>query len=147
MLAEAALTVTDRRSAPEPDVIDPSLTPMIADSTLYNTIEPPTVATPLVNVNGVDVPKATAPPVPVTVGTVTGLVDEVAPLNVRFFVPVYPRSVFPAASLAVIVKLCAAPAVCVPDPVITRRVAVAAVMLNVDDVVAVNAGLDVAPSV
>jgi hypothetical protein len=47
------------------------------------------VATPLLKVIAVVEPKAVAAPLLfVTVGTVTGLVEELAPENVRFFDPV-----------------------------------------------------------
>ena len=48
-----------------------------------------TVATPLVNVIVVGVPKAMGDPVlSFTVGAVTGFVDELAPLKVRILSPV-----------------------------------------------------------
>ena len=61
----------------------------------------------------------------VAVGAVTGLVELFAPLKVRFFAPLYPVSVLPYGSVAVIVSDCATPAVCEPEPETTRREAVA----------------------
>jgi hypothetical protein len=50
---------------------------------------PETVATPLLKVIAVVEPKAVAVPLLfVTVGAVTGLVEELAPENVRFLDPV-----------------------------------------------------------
>ena len=66
---------------------------------------PEVVATPLPNVIAVVDPKAIATPLLfVTVGAVTGLVDEFAPENVRFLEPVYDVAVLPYPSWAVIVR-------------------------------------------
>jgi hypothetical protein len=92
---------------------------------------PLTVATPLVNVIAVGVPNAVATPeLFVTVGDVTGFVDEFAPENVRDFPPVYPTTTLFEASLAVIVRFCGVPAVCVALPVITSLVAAPALMVT-----------------
>ena len=57
---------------------------------------PDTVAVPALNVIDVAPPNAMALPVLfVTVGAVTGDVEELAPENVRDFAPVYPGSNFP----------------------------------------------------
>ena len=93
---------------------------------------PLTVAIPAVNVINVAVPNVMAAPLLlVTVGAVTGDVEELAPENVSVFGPVYAGSTFPTASRAVIVRPCAVPAVCEPVPVITRRVAAPAVNATV----------------
>ncbi|CAM3492176.1 hypothetical protein AQEC111735_12095 [Aquirufa ecclesiirivi] len=75
MLKLASETVTDKRSAPVATIV-PSVPAMVATSALYKTIE--AVATPLVNVKLVPVPKA----VPPTVGAVAGLLELFAPEKV-----------------------------------------------------------------
>ena len=109
------------------EFILPSVVVILAVSALYNTIEPllplVTVATPLVKVMVVPFPKATAVP---NLSVIVGADPEVelfAPPNVKDLSPVYTKEVFPDASFAVIVNDCAAPAVCVPLPVITKLVA------------------------
>jgi hypothetical protein len=107
--AAAALTVTET----EP-VCVPSLTVTVADSALYSVItpllEPATVATPFAKAIVSAVPNATAVPVlEVTVGWFAPMV--LAPLKVSVWSPLYAVTVFPAESLAVIVRLSPAPAV------------------------------------
>jgi hypothetical protein len=79
-------------------------------------LPPPTVATPLVNVMLVCWPKAIVSLLvaPRTYGWRTGLIEGLAPENVRFFAPTYPVAVFPAGSRAVMVRFWVVPAVCVP---------------------------------
>ena len=75
------LTATDKRSPPEEAVMPVALAVIKADSTWYKVILP--VATPAVKVMVVAVPKLTAAAVlSVTVGAVTGFVDEFAPPKV-----------------------------------------------------------------
>ncbi len=86
--AAAALTATLSRSVPAARIV-PSVTATTAASTLYSFIEPPVVETPLVKVTAVVEPKSIAvAALLVTVGAVTGLVELLAPLKVRFFAPV-----------------------------------------------------------
>ena len=90
--AVAADTTTDNRSLPD-ELIEPSEALIVALSALYKAITPlllpDTVATPLVNVIVVAVPKLTAEPLlSFTVGVVDGLVDELAPEKVRLLSPV-----------------------------------------------------------
>ena len=87
----AAETVTDKRSLPL-ELMEPSVTLMIAASALYSVITPllppETVATPLLKLIAVAEPKAIAVPVLfITVGAVTGSVELLAPEKVRFLVP------------------------------------------------------------
>jgi len=87
----AADTATESRFEPDDEIV-PSVTETVADSALYSFIAPllleDTVATPLVNVIVVAVPKLTALPVLlVTVGAVP-LGDEEAPVNVIDLSPV-----------------------------------------------------------
>ena len=87
-VAAAALTVS-----PELPEIEPSVTETVGLSALYSFITPlfapATVATPLVNVIVVAVPKLVAAPVlSLTVGVVAGFVELFAPLNVRLWSPV-----------------------------------------------------------
>lgn len=110
LLKVAGLTVTLKRSDPLV-VTEPSVATTEADSTLYKLML--TVATPLLKVTLVAVPKL----VPATVGLVAGLEDAFAPLKVIDLAPVYPVAVLPLASFAVIVMFWLAPAVCVPVPV------------------------------
>ncbi|CAM3914104.1 hypothetical protein AQAU111925_13245 [Aquirufa aurantiipilula] len=77
------------------------------------------MATPLVNVKLVVVPKST----PATVGLVAGDKEALAPEKVKLLLPVYATAVFPLASNAVIDILCAAPAVSEALPVIRNLVA------------------------
>ncbi|CAM3913273.1 hypothetical protein AQAU111925_13155 [Aquirufa aurantiipilula] len=77
----AALTVTVKRSAPPAEIV-PSVAATRADSALYNTIA--AVATPLVNVKLVPVPKS----VVATVGAVAGLEELFAPEKVIVWEPV-----------------------------------------------------------
>ncbi len=87
-LAAAGLTVTERRSPPAALRV-PSVTAIVAASTLYSFIEPPLEETPLVKVIAVVEPSEIAvAALLVTVGAVTGLVELLAPLKVRFFAPV-----------------------------------------------------------
>jgi hypothetical protein len=66
---------------------------------------PLTVAMPAVKVIDVAVPNAmAAPALLVTVGAVTGDVEEFAPENVSDFTPAYVGSTLPTASRAVIVR-------------------------------------------
>jgi hypothetical protein len=88
---ESAETVTESRSIPRA-LIEPSVTEIVALSALYNLIEPLlpplVVATPLTKVIDVPVPKFTArPELLVTVGAVTGSLEEFAPENVSVFAP------------------------------------------------------------
>src|SRR6266852_7481537 len=91
-VAAAAVTPTVRRSLPVEAAMVPSVTAMLAVSTLYSFIEPTPPAvleTPAVNVFVVTEPKFVAVGVLlVTVGAVTGLVELLAPEKVRFFEPV-----------------------------------------------------------
>jgi predicted naringenin-chalcone synthase len=83
---------------------------------------PLTVATPLVNVIAVGVPNAVATPeLFVTVGDVTGSVEEFAPEKVSVLLPVYEVAGDPRLS-ARIVKLLALPAIWEVLPVITNFV-------------------------
>ena len=88
--AAAGVTLTVSRSVPAALRV-PSLTAIVADSTLYSFIEPTPPAvleTPAVNVLVVAVPKfVAAAALFVTVGRVTGLVELLAPEKVRFFEP------------------------------------------------------------
>jgi hypothetical protein len=110
-LAAAALTTTLRRLPPAALIV-PSVVATTAVSVFTSTIE--AVATPLVNVTLVVLPKFVAD----TVGFVL-FGATAAPLNVKLFEPVYVVAVLPFASCAVTVIVCATPAVCVPAPVIT----------------------------
>ena len=82
-VAAAGLTVTVSRSVPLLAAIVPSVTAMLAVSTLYSFIEPTPPAvleTPAVKVLVVVLPKFVAEaPLFVTVGAVTGLVELLAP--------------------------------------------------------------------
>ena len=87
---DAAAELTVGEELPE---IEPSVTETVGLSTLYSFItplfEPATVATPVVNVIVVAVPKLVATPVlSLTVGVVAGFVEMFAPLNVRLWSPV-----------------------------------------------------------
>jgi hypothetical protein len=110
-LAAAALTTTLRRLPPVALTV-PSVVATTAVSVFTSTID--AVATPLVNVTLVALPKLVAD----TVGFVL-FGATAAPLNVKLFEPVYVVAVLPFASCAVTVIVCATPAVCVPAPVIT----------------------------
>ncbi|CAM4372103.1 hypothetical protein AQBE111736_13760 [Aquirufa beregesia] len=100
----AALTATVNRSEPLV-VIVPSEALIIAVSDLYNLMT--AVATPEVKFKFIAAPILA----PSMLGAVTGLAELVAPLNVTNLDPVYPRAVFPLASLAVMVIICCPPAV------------------------------------
>jgi hypothetical protein len=89
-------TLTDNSPAPLAVKL-PSLTLIEADSTLYKLRL--AVATPSVKTTLVAVPKS----VPPTFGAVTGDDELFAPLNVKLLLPVYPVTVLPFASFAVIV--------------------------------------------
>ncbi|CAM4371086.1 hypothetical protein AQBE111736_13710 [Aquirufa beregesia] len=81
MAPTLGLTVIDKRSPPVEAEMAVALAVMNVDSALYKAILP--VATPAVKVMVVAVPKFTAAAVlSVTVGTVTGLVEELAPAKV-----------------------------------------------------------------
>jgi hypothetical protein len=68
----------------------------VADSAAYSFIEPPTVDAPAVKVSVVGVPSVTAAAVLfVTVGSVTGESEPLAPLKVIACAPVYPVATFP----------------------------------------------------
>src|SRR3954454_2695540 len=93
--AEPTLTVTDR---PDPLEIEPSVTVMLAVSAFFSRITPllapDTVATPLVNVIAVAVPKSVAVPTSLeTVGWKVPLL--LAPPKVRVLLPVYEVAVLP----------------------------------------------------
>ncbi|CAM3491676.1 hypothetical protein AQEC111735_12055 [Aquirufa ecclesiirivi] len=121
----------------------PSVTETSADSALYKIIE--AVPTPLVKVTTVLLPKLMAVAfLLVTVGAVTGFVELVAPEKVKVLSPEYPVTVLPSASLAVKVMVCAAPAVCEPEPVMTNLATVPALMVTFELVTAVpDAGVNV----
>ncbi|CAM3922555.1 hypothetical protein AQAU111925_13465 [Aquirufa aurantiipilula] len=132
-----ALTATAKRSAPAAEIA-PSVTATEADSALNKTIE--AVATPSVNVRLVVLPKF----IPPTVGTVLGLNELLAPEKVSDLDPVYPVATLPLPSLAVMVIVCAPPAVCVAEPVITNLVAAPGKMVTLPLVAAVpEAGVKV----
>ncbi len=121
--AEAAAgdTVTVSRSAPVV-VRPPWVTVRSADSAFVSRTEPPALATPFVNVIVVEVPNATgAPGLSVAVGWFEPAAT--APPKVAETSPLYPVAVLPDWSTAVIVSDCDCPAVCVPEPVTTKRVA------------------------
>ena len=90
--AAAAVTATVSRSEPLEAAIVPSVTATFAVSALYSfsAPTPPLVLeTPAVKVFVVVEPKlVAAAALLVTVGAVTGLLDELAPEKVRFFEPV-----------------------------------------------------------
>ncbi|CAM4376063.1 hypothetical protein AQBE111736_13880 [Aquirufa beregesia] len=99
LLKLASATVTDKRSAPAA-TIEPSVVAIIAASALYNFKL--AVATPLLKVTTVAVPKFTALAfLSETVGAVTGLEELNAPEKVNDLSPVYVKAVFPLISLAV----------------------------------------------
>src|SRR5213594_3213907 len=102
-------------------------------------LDPPTLELPLTVVIVVGDPKLTAVPVLlVTVGLFEPIVA--APPNVRLLSPAYPVAVFPNASLAVSVRLSAAPAVGLVDAAAsTSRVAVAGLTVMPDCVPAIVA--------
>ena len=82
VVALAAAAATVALSVPVPLLYVPSVTEIVAVSARYNRIAP--VATPLVNVIDVAVPKFT----PSTVGAMV-FGAAVAPENVRFLAPAY----------------------------------------------------------
>ncbi|CAM3431309.1 hypothetical protein AQEC111735_09095 [Aquirufa ecclesiirivi] len=87
LLKVAALTATLKLSPPV-ELIDPSVTETVADSTLYNDIGTED-ASPFVNVITVAVPKLMAAAfLSVTVGFVAGLVETLAPEKVKDLSPV-----------------------------------------------------------
>ena len=98
LLKLAGLTVTDKRSEPAASML-PSVTATTAVSTLNNSKL--AVATPLLKLMLVVVPNAVLS----TFAEVTGLLDAFAPEKLKFLAPLYPVTVFPLASLAVIVML------------------------------------------
>src|SRR5258706_3665 len=87
--AAVAVTATVNRSAPAALSV-PSVTAMFGDSTLYSFIEPPLEETPPVKVTAVVEPKLIADAALfVTVGAVIGLVELLAPLQVRILAAAY----------------------------------------------------------
>ncbi|CAM3490956.1 hypothetical protein AQEC111735_11980 [Aquirufa ecclesiirivi] len=122
-------TVTAKRSEPAA-TIEPSVAAIVALSALYNTKL--AVATPLLKLMFVAEPTF----VPATVGAVTGEEELDAPEKVKLLVPVYPVAVLPLASFAVMVIVCAAPAVPVPLPVMINLVA-ALLEIVIDELVPV----------
>ncbi|CAM3850990.1 hypothetical protein AQAU111925_09270 [Aquirufa aurantiipilula] len=87
LLKAAVLTVTLKLSPPV-ELIEPSVTDMVADSVLYKDIGTEE-ATPFVKVITVPVPKLMAAAfLSVTVGFVAGLLEIFAPENVNVLSPV-----------------------------------------------------------
>ena len=104
--AAPTATLTESRSPPV-DEMAPSVTEIVAVSAAYKVITPffneATVATPLVKVRLVAVPKSTTPPSLSTMDGAKAPAEMLAPEKVTLFVPAYVGTVFPWVSLAVIV--------------------------------------------